>query len=316
MEKEPNSLCILVVACGLAYEQEDIRVSRDDVLSALQELGLKYWYILHGEKVEAQLKYFIDKIDIAFIIDPYYLDENRVVKDIRFALEENKIKYTGVSVQTAALCRDKYRCLELFRSHNVMVPLFKVLNPGALKEYGLEVCLEGMQFPFIVKPRYEGAGVGVYLCKTISELEEKINLLLHHYTAIQLEEYIEGREVTVGVISDGYDIISFPPVELELVRSKIYDYETKRCPESVNRYIPARLDKKVLDRIGEVARKIYRITGCSGLARIDFRVNKDIYAIEINSSPALGRDEHVARAAEKSGWHYRDLIGKLIETAL
>lgn len=132
-----------------------------------------------------------------------------------------------------------------------------------------------------------------------------------------MEEYFDGAEITVGVVGTGESARAMPPVELELLESPIYDYETKRKPDLVRRHVPARLPSSILLALECTATRIHVSFGCSGISRLDFRVSgQRVVTIEINASPSLSRDEHIPRSALALGWSYEDLILSILVDAM
>jgi D-alanine-D-alanine ligase len=310
---------IAVISGGLDYELDDIAKTEADVLTALESLGYRPTRVCLRDAGFADALLEIDAA-MCFIVDPFYFDASqdgtRGVADVRVLLETLGLAYTGSPCSAAVLCRDKIQSKERFRTLGIDTPRGLQLpqNPeGGCFQHAFLTLGE----PLILKPRYEGSGVGVSLCARSEDLRERTGSLSARFPDLMVEEYVEGIEVTVGVVGTGDTARALPPVELELLESRIYDYETKRNPDSVNRHVPARVPDDVRRCLETEAKRIHVCFGCSGLSRIDFRVaGARVVAIEINASPSLSRDEHIPRSVRALGWRYEDLIALVVADAM
>lgn len=254
------------------------KVRRGFSLFNCEIISIDLIYKRHKEQI-AQIK-----PDICFIVDPYFYDKGKNVQDIRMWLDTHNYKYTGSSPAVAKICKDKILSKEYFVQLGVKTPKH-VLAPENIDLLFLEESCDILGFPLIVKPRYEGAGVGVNLCKEFSELNIVIPKLRKLFPEVFLEEYIDGIDVTVGVMGGGAKAQALIPVEVELLGAPIYDYDTKQGERYV-KHKPARLSMYLLDEIRRCAKKIHEGIGCAGITRSDYRiVNQEIYCIEINGSP-------------------------------
>jgi D-alanine-D-alanine ligase len=136
------------------------------------------------------------------------------------------------------------------------------------------------------------------------------------FDPLLLEEYIDGIDTTVTVIGHGEKASTLVPVEIELRTSPIYDYETKRGDAEVQ-HVPARHPANILDQLRQKALAIHQAIGCRGLSRVDFRVrDRDIWCIEINASPALGKHGNLPRAWRFENGTYASLIDRLLQDSV
>ena len=310
---------VAVIIGGLEYEMDDIARTETDVLCALENLACR------STRIPLRDAGFVDRLteiraQACFIVDPFYVDISKngtpETLDVRVILEDLGLPYTGSPRSTAALCRDKILSKEKFLALGFDTPR-DLLAPQRCTETWLRGAISTLGAPLILKPRYEGSGVGVSLCTGSDDLGRKIEALRATFPDLMIEEYIDGAEITVGVVGTGESARALPPVELELLESPIYDYETKRQPDLVNRYVPARLPTETLTLLESHAKRIHVTFGCSGVSRIDFRVSGHrVVAIEINASPSLSRDEHIPRSVRAMGWCYEDLIALILSDAL
>lgn len=304
---------ILILSGGLDYEKSDIIKSSNDISSTL----IKYNYIVEVIGLFGESQSFKEILkfspDLCFIVDPFYKDKIGNIADIRLFLNDQKIVYTGSTPIAASICKDKSISKEYFKKLNVLTPnhiiVKEIMSYDKIVDYTKKLGL-----PVILKPLMDGASIGVNLCNNNEEVYSLIQTLIPDFKYLILEEYIDGKDITVGVIGTGKSAIALPPIELELISSQIYDYATKINPDSVNRHVPARISKQQLKDLELISVAIHNEIGCRSFSRIDYRINGlDNVCIEINASPALGDDEHIARAARAIGISYDDLILRIIK---
>ena len=139
-----------------------------------------------------------------------------------------------------------------------------------------------------------------------------------------VEEYIDGKEFTVGIFGNGKDIYVFPPMEICYIKKdiqyNIYSYDVKRnYKEYISYKCPADIPKEIETEIINMAKKIYEVLSCRDFARIDFRLSRDgeLYFIEINPLPGLAPGySDFPMIAEFSGMDYNTLIWNILESAL
>jgi D-alanine-D-alanine ligase len=310
---------VAVIVGGLDYELDDIAKTESDVLNALEHLGCRF------AKISLRDPDFMKALSairpqLCFVVDPFYVgvaeDGTGETRDVREILDRLKLPYTGSSRAAAGLCRDKIQSKVRFRALGIDTPP-DLQVPPVCDNIWLRRATSELGVPLILKPRYEGSSVGVSLCTDVDDLGRRISSLSARFSDLMVEEYIDGKEVTIGVVGTGDFARTLPPVELELLKSPIYDYETKRRPDVVNRHVPARLPADVLTVLESHARRIHSSFGCSGVSRIDYRTSgRRVVAIEINASPSLSRDEHIPRSVQDLGWFYEDLIELILADAM
>jgi len=300
---------IKLIAGGLDYEKQDVENSIRDIYNSLGNLDFNLEIIrLHDH--ETNLKSIDYKGNINFIIDPYYI-QNDQLSDVRNFFETNNIYFIGSSTKTASICKDKVISKIYFSKLNLNTPKHIVINNN--RDIN-KLNLNDFSLPVILKPQFEGAGTGVSLCYTKDEVFKTIEILKSKFSGILVEEYISGKEITVGVIGTGDNAIALPPVELELPFGYIYNHQVKNNPDMVKRHVPARISNSISKKILEISLQIHKTIGCRSFSRIDYRIrNEEIYPIEINASPALAKEEHIARSVHELNWTYKELLMQIID---
>jgi D-alanine-D-alanine ligase len=237
-------------------------------------------------------------------------------------LEMLGIPYTGSDPLTLAATLDKDCAKRLAASAGVAVP------KGLIVSRTDESALTGrsrLNFPVIVKPAWEGSSKGIRnkcLVDRAPDLAGVVGSLLQDYCQpVLVEEYIQGDELTVGVLGNA------PPRVLGVMRVLpngpterfVYSLEVKRDWERLVRYdCPARLSAADAAAVEEAALRCYQVLGCRDVSRIDFRLRGGVpYFLEVNPLPGLNPDySDLVILARAVGWSYERLIGTILQEAL
>ena len=153
--------------------------------------------------------------------------------------------------------------------------------------------------------------------KLSDELGSAIEKAFKEDSQVLIEEFIEGREFTVGVFKTEHNIIVLPITEV-ISKKEFFDYEAKYEGAS-SEMTPAQIDEAVADKIRHAAKKIYQVFNCRGVVRIDFIYNeqaKQPYMLEINSIPGQSEASIVPQQVRVMGWSLKEFYTKLIEESL
>jgi D-alanine--D-alanine ligase len=240
------------------------------------------------------------------------------------------VPYTGSDSATLSICLDKglakrmldgASALRAARSapKDVETPNFQVLLTGKEK-------LRPFRYPVIVKPNQEGTSKGITVKSVVDDeagIRERARELIEKYGQPALvEEYVTGREFTVGLLGERRPRV-LPPMEVVFLRKQarpVYDYECKQDWEKHVRYdVPARLTKDELRAMEKVCRATFTTLGCRDVARVDLRMTSDgrIYVIEVNPLPGLTPDySDLCLIANGAKIEYRALIGEILSGAI
>ena len=236
-------------------------------------------------------------------------------------LDYFNIKFTGSDATTLGLCLDKALAKHVLVSHNIKTPAFQLIDSP---EFTLN---SQLTFPLIVKPNTEGSSKGISnisVAHNKVELKKAVRALFESYKEpLLIEEFIHGREFTVGIIGNGKDAHVFPPMEVIFLsdeKDNINHYNIKHDFENKLEYVcPADLSHIVSLKIMDTAKKIYNALGCKDFARIDFRLSQynELNFLEINPLAGLTPDySDLPMIAEKCGINYESLISMIISTAI
>jgi D-alanine-D-alanine ligase len=232
------------------------------------------------------------------------------------------IPYTGSDPFTMAVTLDKQCAKKLVSLAGVAVPRGFALAADAPAE---SVPVEQLTFPVVVKPAWEGSSKGIRnkcLVRDAAEVPAVVKELRRdHPQTILLEEYIDGVEVTVGMLGNApVQVLGVMSVELnQPAEHFIYSLEIKRDYRRLVTYrCPALLPPEVLYTVEAAARTVFHELGCRDVSRIDFRVRDGIpYFLEVNPLPGLNPDDSdLVIMAQLLGWSYERLVCAIVDAAL
>lgn len=311
-----------------AYSLEDSKGrDRDDdvfaVNEALKQLG--HETILMGVNLQtySKLRRLKGKIDSVFnLCDDGFFSKACLEPHLPAMLDILGIPYTGSGYFSLALCLNKALTKQVLLANNLPTPKFQVFNSGK------EVIDKRLRFPLIVKPAFEDASIGIRemaVVKNKRDLIKRVRDVIKRYKqAALVEEFIDGREVNVGILSKK-EILPLAEIKFDLPKGmpNIVSYNAKWCEKSKEyigtvRQCPAKLNKGLKAKIKRLALDAFRITGCSGHTRVDFRIDKngEPYVLEVNPNPDISKDAGLAAMAKAAGYSYEQLVQKIVVDSL
>ena len=333
MVKKPKVLVLFDVGepTGLDVDYTEDLKSPDwkterHVLSALRTLG--YPFAMLGVHDDTQLiREMIERYqpDVIFNMVEQFANslgnENRITS----FLELQGVPVTGCGSTGITLAKDKILSKKIASFHGIRIPQFMVHEPGNIVRLN-----EGVQFPLIVKPAREEASYGISLKSVVRNEEELVDRVCFVHERFEqealVEEFIDGREVYVGVIGNER-LQCLPPREMTFgknvpVESRFASYCVKwdegyRDRWGIkNRFLPS-LSSQAQAKLNQICKDLYRALNLKGYARMDLRLtsNTEPVFIEANPNPMLAKDEDFALAARKAGIGYPKLISKIISLA-
>jgi D-alanine-D-alanine ligase len=176
-----------------------------------------------------------------------------------------------------------------------------------------------LKFPVFVKPNNGGSSIGMSkVNKPTEELGVAIEKAFREDDQVLIEEFISGREFTVGVFRTGNEIITLPITEVK-TNKEFFDFEAKYSPGFTEETTPAVLAEPIADKIRQVAKKIYQVFNCNGVVRIDMIYNEEKgepFMLEINTVPGQTAASIVPQQVRAMGWTLKQFYSALIEDAL
>jgi D-alanine-D-alanine ligase len=229
-------------------------------------------------------------------------------------LEMVGIPYVASGPLAHSLALDKVVTKMILRQHDLPTPDFAVLDSP-------DAPVPEFTYPMIVKPKNEAVSFGLKIVQNEAQLREAAGVIFREYSQpVLVEQYIEGREVNVGLLGNNPPE-ALPPVELVFGKGgpAIYTYEDKtgQSGRDIAHRCPAPVGEKLQKRAQDIALKAFTALGCCDCARVDMRIDKNgnLYILEVNSLPSLGEHGSYLVGAAKIGLDFSAVINRLIEAA-
>ena len=217
---------------------------------------------------------------------------------IQGMLEQLGIAYTGSGILASAIGMDKILFKKMMRDEKIPVP--KDTNT----------------LPCFVKPNGEGSSVGASPVFKQNMLKPAIKFAKKFSDNVLVEEYLKGTELTCAVIGNE-NSKALPVIEIRPLKAKFFDYKSKYKINGSQEIVPAGISKTITKKVQELSKRVYKIVGCRGFARIDFilKDNKYPVVLEINTIPGLTKMSLVPKAAKSAGISFSKLIDTIINYA-
>ncbi len=239
---------------------------------------------------------------------------------IQGLLEMAGVPYVGCGVLASATGMDKVVMKQLFTQAGLTVTDYEWLLRSSWEAHPRAIIKQisrKLGFPVFVKPANLGSSVGISKAKDREELRASINDAARYDRRIIVERAVVGREIEVSLLGNDHPTASLPG---EIITGhEFYDYEDKYVDTTSRTEVPARLPKKILERIQRDAVKAFQAIDGSGLARVDFFVERETNRViinEINTMPGFTSISMYAKMWEASGISYSELIDRLIGLAV
>jgi len=216
------------------------------------------------------------------------------------------VPYTGSGPLASALAMDKDLSKRLFRAAGVPVPAW-FMAPVAPEDV-----TTALGWPVIVKPSKQGSSVGLTLVKKAQDLGAAVELAARYDDEVMAEQFIPGRELTVGILGD----VPLPVGEI-VPKHELFDYESKYTPGMSEETFPAKIETRLARQLQEYALTAHRALKLGGYSRIDFRMSPegDIFCLEANSLPGMTRTSLLPQAAQAAGIEFPDLCERICRLA-
>lgn len=328
---ENKKLNIALLLGGMSTERAVSKSSAKSIYAALQSMGHKvtlvdpayglkqpeneadffsekdFTDLSSGNYIDAVNSVLFDNIDIAFIGLHGQYGEDGIIQSL---LELRGIKYTGSKILASSLSMDKIMSKILFKHYGIGTPeWFSIDKNGASYDSLPEMISKSFGYPCVIKPNDQGSTVGLTVCKDESEVHEAVKLAHQFSTKALVEEFIEGRELTVGIIEQ----TALPVLEIR-PKHGLYDYECKYTSGMSEYLVPADVPKEVERELQSQALLAFNSLGCHGYGRLDFRLSPDnkTYCLEMNTLPGMTSTSLVPKMAKAVGISFEQLIDRIL----
>lgn len=305
---------VIGVLCGgMSSEREVSLRSGKNCFEALSRLGYRKVVMIDVDRDVA--KTLREKgIEVAYIALHGKFGEDGCIQGM---LEVMGIPYTGCGVKASAICMDKESTKRVVAPQGIpIIPSVIVTNVEMLKQVKNDAKIK---FPVMVKPVCEGSSIGMSKVDVPEKLEEAVKLALKYNSTVMLENFVEGKSVTVGVLDINGETVATPILEL---RSKNgwYDFEAKYTQGLTEFILPAEIDEKMTKCVQELAVKSHKAVEGRGMSRIDFIVTEneaknEAYMLEINTIPGMTDLSDLPAQAKEMGIDYDQLVEIILNSA-
>lgn len=300
-----KDLHIAVLIGGPGSEREISLVSGRAVAAALREAGCT-----HVTEVDVTSHEFTlpQGTQLAYIVIHGTFGEDG---ELQRRLEAMNIPYTGARSESSALSFDKAATKEILVQGGIRTPRSELIRPCE----GLR--RPSLPLPYVIKPTCEGSSVGVHIIHDEADIDAALEDAARHGDII-VEEFIKGRELTVGILdAEALPIVHIAP------RSGFYDINNKypwmNQQGGTDYFCPADLPDEVAAQVQRLALQAYRAAGVEVYGRVDVLLREEDmtpFVIEINTIPGMTPSSLLPRAAEAAGWTYAGLCERIAELSL
>jgi len=278
------------------------------------------WDVFEGDQVISP----IDKGDFSFIrngekikFDFAYITIHGTPGEdgkLQGYFELVKIPYSTCSVYSSALTFNKYFCSNYLRTFGItMAKSVRLFKGDAIDADEL---VEKLGLPVFVKPNAGGSSFGVTKVKEKEKLREALELAMTESDDILVEEFIDGKEFTCGLVKIAGQKIVFPVTEV-IPQNEFFDYEAKYVAGKTDEITPARISPELTQKIQQLSSRIYDLCDCSGIVRIDYILKDgEFYFLEVNTTPGMTATSFVPQQIAAMGRKLGDILGLIIEDKL
>jgi len=302
---------IALLSGGTSSERNVSIASGEQVYSALNK---EKYNILRYDPASDLKKLISDagEIDFALIIMHGKSGEDGSVQGL---LELLKIPYQGSGISGSAIAMNKLLSKRLYEYAKVPIPPYMLMEQG--KHADKNRYIEKLGLPVIVKPVTGGSSIGISVVKKEEEFNPAVKKAFDQDKEILIETYIEGIELTCGVIGNK-EIKALPVIQISPDKEhEFFDYEAKYVAGVTKEICPAPIDDQIAKQVQKLAKKSHEILNCRGCSRTDMILNNgELFILETNTIPGMTPTSLLPLAAKFAGIDFGDLLEKLIKLGL
>lgn len=298
-----------VIAGGDSSERAISLLSGEHVAAALAGLG--YHAVLIEIDGLNDLVPALREIDTVFNCLHGGTGENGTVQ---LLLEVLGIPCPGSGPQASALAMDKPRAKKVLARNGITVPRGYTYQGEGIDRFCAYV-RTALRYPFVCKPSAEGSSLGVSIVENDSALAKAAAQIFTRFGSLLVEEYIAGRELTVGILQRHGEWEALPVIEIELANS-FFTYKDKYSAGVAEFLVPAPLNQETSVRVQKIGLAAHLTLGCTGFSRVDLRLSEDgiPYVLEVNTLPGMTLMSFLPRAAVAAGITFPQLVETILET--
>lgn len=307
-----NKVRLALIAGGVSREREVSLNGARGVERALDPE--KYEVVRYDPAIDlARIATDAVNIDVAFILLHGIHGEDGTMQGF---LELLGIPYQGSGVLGSALAMDKNLAKTMYKLHGLPVANWEMALRHEIADP--QRLLETLRLPLVIKPVRQGSSIGMSIVRERDELSAALALAFSHDNEVMVEEFVAGREITVGVIGND-ELVALPLVEIiPDEQYAFFDYEAKYKPGATKEVCPAEVSEDIRKKAQEYGKTAHRALELRGYSRTDMIVSGsgDIYILETNTIPGMTPTSLLPQAAAQGGLSFSALLDRLIELAM
>ncbi len=300
-----------LIAGGVSGER---KVSLDGAVGVEKALDPEKYEVVRYDPATdlAKIAAEAEGIDVAFILLHGIHGEDGTMQGF---LELLNIPYQGAGVLGSALAMDKNLAKTLYRLHGLPVAAWEMATPDDVTHP--QRLIDSLNLPLVIKPVRQGSSIGMSIVREADALAGALRTAFEHDSEVMVEEFISGREITVGVIGND-DPEPLPLVEIiPGDKYDFFDYEAKYKPGATREVCPAEVGGDVTKKAQEYGLIAHRALQLRGYSRTDMIISgDDMYILETNTIPGMTPTSLLPQAAAQFGLDFPALLDRLIELAL
>ena len=300
-----DKIRIGVLMGGPSSEREVSLKSGKAVFSALKSLGLEAVAIDVQREDRKYVKDLLLSYDIglAFLALHGAFGEDGKIQAI---LEEMGMPFTGSGPRSSSLAMDKLTARRIFEKEGLNVPRCVVLERG---RRGIGAFSD---YPAVIKPVSGGSSIGLSIADNIGDLRRSVELAFEYDRRVMIEEYIPGREFTVGIL----DNLPLEAIEIK-PKSRFFDYKAKYEDDKTEYIVPAKVPLKTMQALKSAALRAHNALGCFFFSRADIILSGDSrpFILEVNTIPGFTSTSLLPKAALCKGITFSELVLNITQSA-
>lgn len=286
----------------------------------LVQLRGKEWIVLQNDTKIAD----IDKSDFSFLLNSEKITFAYAYITIHGTPGEDgilqgyfdllNIPYSTCNVHSSSLTFNKWFCNNYLRNFGIKMAQSIKISKG--EKIDPEKITEKLGLPVFIKPNAGGSSFGITKVKTRQEIETAIKKAWEESNEALIEQFIDGKEFTCGLVKINNKKTIFPVTEV-LPKNEFFDFEAKYTPGAAEEITPARLPKDLFEKCQEISSEVYDLCQCAGIVRVDFILKeKEFYFLEVNTTPGMTATSFIPQQIAAMGLTLKEVITQIIDDKL
>jgi len=316
---------IVIIAGGDSAEFEISMQTAKHIFNTLDKnLYQVYLAVFKGQEWKVEIedkKYEIDKNDFSINMNAEKIKFDFAYIAIHGTPGENgilqgylslvNVPHSTCDVLSSSLSFNKHACNSYLKALGYKFAKSVLLKKN--NEFNCKAIAQTVGMPCFVKPNADGSSFGISKVKHLNELENAILKAFDEGKEVIIEEFIEGLEVTCGLVKTSKEEILFPITEV-IPKKEFFDYEAKYDPLMAEEITPARISSELTEEIQTLSSEIYDALKCKGIVRVDYIIRgNEVYMLEANTIPGMTANSFIPKQVKALGRELSDILTLVIE---